>query len=147
MQTRSRTVAMPSGLTLPLAFGINTRLIASHPRHCPPSPVLQPPPPPQPARPAPHGRPVVHPWSPIGASRVACAFLVYMLPPLPRCSGRAYSSLIPPSRVSLPRKGHRVGPHIDLFEACSAFPPVPAGTLARLQILTPLSEGATHFVT
>ena|SRR5271167_3644345 len=23
--------------------------------------------------------------------RVACAFLVYMLPPLPRCSGRAYS--------------------------------------------------------
>src|SRR4029077_10235428 len=28
-----------------------------------------------------------------------------MLPPLPRCSGWAYSSLISPSRVSLPRKG------------------------------------------
>ncbi len=39
---------------------------------------------------------------------VACAFLVYMLPPLPRRSGWAYSSLISPSRVSLPRKGHRL---------------------------------------
>src|SRR6476620_2565145 len=28
-----------------------------------------------------------------------------MLPPLPRCSGWVYSSLISPSRVSLPRKG------------------------------------------
>ena len=27
MQTRSRTLEMPSGLSLPLAFGINTRLI------------------------------------------------------------------------------------------------------------------------
>src|SRR6266481_6092886 len=39
-----------------------------------------------------------------------------MLPPLPRCSRWAYSSLISPSRVSLPRKGHRVGLHIVLFE-------------------------------
>src|SRR5260370_7742395 len=39
-----------------------------------------------------------------------------MLPPLPRCSGWAYSSLISPRRVSLPRKGHRVGLHIVLFE-------------------------------
>ena len=67
----------------------------------------------------------------VGASRVACAFLVYMLPPLPRCSGWAYSSLISPSRVSLPRKGHRVGLHIVLFEACSAFTRVAACTLAR----------------
>src|SRR6516165_5806403 len=44
-----------------------------------------------------------------------------MLPPLPRCSSWAYSSLISPSRVSLPRKGRRVGLHIDIFEACSAF--------------------------
>src|ERR1700760_1833424 len=29
MQTRSRTVETPSGLSLPLAFGINTRLIGS----------------------------------------------------------------------------------------------------------------------
>src|SRR4030088_3279973 len=54
-----------------------------------------------------------------------------MLPPLPRCSGWAYSSPISPSRVSLPRKGHRVGLHIDLFEACSAFTRVAACTLAR----------------
>src|SRR5712671_5011355 len=54
-----------------------------------------------------------------------------MLPPLPRCSSWAYSSLISPSRVSLPRKGHRVGLHIDLFEACSAFTHVAACTLAR----------------
>ena len=44
-----------------------------------------------------------------------CAFLVYMLPPLPRCSGWAYSTLISPSHVSLPRKGHRVGLHIVLL--------------------------------
>ena len=44
-----------------------------------------------------------------------------MLPPLPRCSGWAYSSLVSPSRVSLPRKGCRVGLHIVLFEACSAY--------------------------
>jgi len=29
MQTRSRIVEMPSGLSLPLAFGMNTRLIGS----------------------------------------------------------------------------------------------------------------------
>src|SRR5882672_3729622 len=29
MQTRSRTVEIPSGLSLPLAFGMNTRLIGS----------------------------------------------------------------------------------------------------------------------
>ena len=54
-----------------------------------------------------------------------------MLPPLPRCSGWAYPSLISPSRVSLPRKGRRVGLHIVLFEACSAFTRVAACTLAR----------------
>src|SRR5438552_2897345 len=70
-----------------------------------------------------------------------------MLPPLPRCSGWEYSSLISPSRVSLPRKGHRVGLHIVLFEACSAFTRVAACTLARLPIRNPLSEGFSHFVT
>src|SRR6478672_5282451 len=54
-----------------------------------------------------------------------------MLPPLPRCSSWAYSSLISPSRVSLPRKGSQVGLHIDLFEVCSAFTCVAACTLAR----------------
>src|SRR5215831_11595379 len=54
-----------------------------------------------------------------------------MLPPLPRCSGWAYSSLISPGRSSLPRFGGRVGLHNDLFEACLAFTRVAACTLAR----------------
>jgi hypothetical protein len=54
-----------------------------------------------------------------------------MLPPLPRCSGWAWSSLISPNCVSLSRKGRRVGLHIVLFEACSAFTRVAACTLAR----------------
>src|ERR1700730_13879634 len=70
-----------------------------------------------------------------------------MLPPLPRCGGWAYSSLISPSRISLPRKGCRVGPHIVLFEACSAFTRVAACTLARSPIRDPHSEGFSHFVT
>src|SRR5258708_3974640 len=54
-----------------------------------------------------------------------------MLPPLPRCSGWASSSLVSPNRVSLPRFHVRVGLHIVLFEACSAFTHVAACTLAR----------------
>src|SRR5215475_8472995 len=56
--------------------------------------------------------------------------------PLPRCSGWAYSSLISPGRSSLPRFGGRVGLHIDLFEACSAFTRVAACTLAQSPIVT-----------
>src|SRR6185437_12524062 len=69
-----------------------------------------------------------------------------MLPPLPRYSGWAYSSLISPSRVSLPRKGRRVGLHIDIFEACSAFTRVAACTLALSPIRDTLIEGFSHFV-
>ena len=50
-----------------------------------------------------------------------------MLPPLPRCSGWAYSSLIAPSRVSLPRKGRRVGLHIVRIEIT-----LPDGTSIRI---------------
>src|SRR5215469_7663990 len=57
-----------------------------------------------------------------------------MLPPLPRCSGGASSSLISPRRVSLPRFHYRVGLHIVLFEVCSAFTHVAACTLARSPI-------------
>src|SRR5215472_9163740 len=70
-----------------------------------------------------------------------------MLPPLPWCSSGASSSLISPRRISLPRKGHRVGLHIDLFEACSAFTRVAACTLARSPIRDPLIEGFSRFVT
>ena len=52
-----------------------------------------------------------------------------------------------PSRISLPRKGCRVGLHIVLFEACSAFTHVAAYTLARSPIRDPLIEGFSHFVT
>ncbi len=47
-----------------------------------------------------------------------------------RCSDRASSSLFSPSRISLPRSRCRVGQHIELFEACSAFTRVTARTLA-----------------
>src|SRR6516162_1819276 len=70
----------------------------------------------------------------MGVSRVARAFLVYMLPPLPRCSSWIYPSLISPSRISLPRFHYRVGLHIVLFEVCSAFTHVAACTLARSPI-------------
>src|SRR5262249_36081573 len=82
----------------------------------------------------------------MGPPRFACAFFVYIPPPLPRCSSGAYSSLILPRHVSLPRKGRRVGLHIVLFEACSAFTRVAACTLARSPIRDPLSEGFRHFV-
>src|SRR5262249_58922685 len=70
-----------------------------------------------------------------------------MLPPVPRCSGWAYSSLISPGHSSLPRYGGRVGLHIDLFEACLAFTRVAACTLARAPTRDPLIEGFSHFVT
>src|SRR5208337_1682650 len=73
---------------------------------------LQASPPPHSAQPLPHGRLVGHPRPRSGASRVARAFLVCVPPPLPRCSGWASSSLISPSRNSLPRKRCRVGLHI-----------------------------------
>ena len=48
------------------------------------------------------------------------------------CPGAAAGphSLTQPSRISLPRKGYRVGLRIVLFEACSAFTRVTACTLA-----------------
>src|ERR1700757_3659080 len=53
-----------------------------------------------------------------------------MLSPLPRRSGWADRFAHSSSRVSLPRKGHRVGLRIVLFEVCSAFTCVTACTLA-----------------
>jgi hypothetical protein len=58
------------------------------------------------------------------------SFLVCVLSPLPRRSGWRYCFAQPPSRVSLPRYGSRVGLRIVLFEACSAFTRVTACTLA-----------------
>src|SRR5580692_10901076 len=64
-----------------------------------------------------------------------------MLSPLPRRSDWASVSLIPSSRISLPRKGCRVGLRIVLFEACSAFTRVAACTLALPPIRDTLIEG------
>ena len=61
-------------------------------------------------------------------------------------SGRT-ASLISPSRISLPRKGCRVGLRIVLFEDCSAFTRVAACTLALSPIRDTLIEGFSHFVT
>ena len=61
-------------------------------------------------------------------------------------SGRT-TSLISPSRISLPRKGGRVGLRIVLFEDCSAFTHVAACTLALSPIRDTLIEGFSHFVT
>ena len=72
---------------------------------------------------------------------------VYMLPPLPRRSVWAYRFAHSPSRISLPRKGCRVGLRIVLFDACSAFTRVAACTLALSPIRDTLSEGFSYFVT
>src|SRR5215475_9125879 len=52
-----------------------------------------------------------------------------------------------PAVSAFPGRGRRVGLHIDLFEACSAFTRVAACTLARSPIRDPLIEGFRHFVT
>ena len=52
-----------------------------------------------------------------------------------------------PSRISLPRKGCRVGLRIVLFEACSAFTRVTACTLALSPMRDTHSEGFSYFVT
>src|SRR5262244_273211 len=70
-----------------------------------------------------------------------------MLSPPPRRSGWAYHFAHSPSRISLPRKGRRVGLRIVLFEACSAFTRVTACTLALSPIRDTHSEGFSYFVT
>src|SRR5271167_2625378 len=70
---------------------------------------------------------------------------MYVLPPVPRCSDWASSSLISPSRISLPRNCGRVGLHIDLFETCSAFTRVAARTLAPSPICDQLHRRLQPF--
>src|SRR5262249_37220624 len=70
-----------------------------------------------------------------------------MLSPLPRRSSWAYCFAHSPSRISLPRKGCRVGLRIVLFEACSAFTRVTACTLALSPIHDTHSDGFSYFVT
>src|SRR5271165_988191 len=83
----------------------------------------------------------------VGVPVLRALSFMYVLPPLPRCSGWASSSLFSPSRISLPRKRRRVGLHIVLFEACSAFTRVAARTLAPSPECDGYTEGFSHFVT
>ena len=115
-------------------------------RHYPASAVLRAFPSPQGVRPVPHGPPVDHPSPRQGASRVARAFLVCMLSPLPRHSDWGVLRSFP-RRISLPRKGGRVGLCIDLFEVCSAFTQVTACTLAGSPYVTRCIGGFSQFVT
>src|SRR5215475_2080663 len=68
-----------------------------------------------------------------------------MLPPLPRCSSWVYSSLVSPSRISLPRFHCRVGLHIVLFEVCSAFTHIAACTLAQSPYFVTAIRGLQTF--
>src|SRR6476646_5323467 len=65
----------------------------------------------------------------------------------PGAAAGRIASLVHPSRVSLPRKGRRVGLRIVRFEACSAFTRVTACTLAPSPIRDTLTRGFSHFVT
>ena len=94
----------------------------------------------------PHGRPVDHPCSRIGAPRVARAFLVYMLPPLPRCRLGVLS--LTPSRVSLPPEGSPGRPaHRPFRGLLGVHSRCGLHTRAVTVFRDPLSEGFRHFVT
>lgn len=54
----------------------------------------------------------------------------FQIAPVPRRSSRASSSLALPGHISFPQYTGRVGLHIVLFEACSAFTRVAACTRA-----------------
>jgi hypothetical protein len=94
-------------------------------------PTLRASPPSQGARPVRRRSPVGRPRPRPRTSRVACAFLVYVLSPLPRHSRRRHRTAHPVSGISLPCKGRQVGLCIVFFEACSAFTRVTARTLAQ----------------
>ena len=80
------------------------RLLTSLPRRYSASSVLRTSPHPRGARPVPRGHPVGHRWPHLRASRVAYAFLVYMLSPLPRRSSWGLASLVPPAVSAFPER-------------------------------------------
>ena len=113
----------------------------------PASAVLRTSPPPQGARPVRHRRPVGRPRPRPGASRVARAFLVYMLSPLPRRSGREHccahiSRPCQPSPIgSSGRPAHRpFRGLLGVHSRCGLH------TRAVTVFRDTLSEGFSHFV-
>src|SRR6202030_2850084 len=124
------------------------RLLTSLHRHYPASAVLRTSPPPQGARPVPHGLPVGRRSDhAVGLPVLRTLSLCTCCRHYPGAAAGRTASLIPPSRISLPRKGRRVGLRIVFFEACSAFTRVTACTLAPSPIRDALSEGFSDFVT
>src|SRR5215471_10642826 len=70
-----------------------------------------------------------------------------MLPPVPRCSGWVSSSLVSPSRDSLPRKGSPGRPaHRPFRGMLGVHSRCGLHTRAVTVIRDPLSEGFRHFV-
>jgi hypothetical protein len=133
---------------LPNLQGPSPRIASVSHRHYPVSAVLRTSPPPQSAWPVPHGLPVGH------CSDHAMGLPVLRTLSLCTCCrhypGAASGRIVfaqSPSRVSLPRKGRRVGLRIVLFEACSAFARVTACTLALSPIRDTHPEGFSYFVT
>ena len=83
----------------------------------------------------------------LGASRVACAFLVYMLPPLPRRSGWAYScSLTQPYQPSPKWQSGRPA-HCPFRGLLGVHSRYGLHTRAVTVYRDTLSEGFSHFVT
>src|SRR6202049_2209766 len=82
-----------------------------------------------------------------GGALVVQPWLRFHIPLIGRVEGwRAVVARGSPSRISLPRKGCRVGLRIVLFEDCSAFTRVTACPLALSPIRETLIEGFSHFV-
>ena len=90
--------------------------VPSLPRRYPASLVLRTSPPPRAPGPSLAGVRLVIPDHVAGLPVLRALSFMYVLPPLPRCSDWASSSLFSPSRVGLPRKRRRIGLHIVLFE-------------------------------
>src|ERR1700694_1426417 len=90
-------------------------------RRYPASAVLRTSPPPQGARPVPRGLPVGRRSDhAVGLPVLRTLSLCTCCRHYPGAASGRIVSLTSPSRVSLPRKGRRVGLRIVLFEACSA---------------------------
>ncbi len=88
--------------------------------------------------------PLTTPWGLPCCVRFPCVHAVATTP----AQRLGASSAHFPSRISLPRYGSRVGLHIVLFEACSAFTCVTACTLALPPyFVARLTEGFNRFVT
>src|SRR5215471_16544799 len=119
----------------------------SLPQHYPASSVLLASPPPYRARPVPHGRPVDHPDHAVGLPVLRALSLCTCRRHYPGAAAGCIPRSSHPTVSAFPGRGRRVGPHIDLFEACSAFTRVAACTLALSPIRDTLIEGFSHFVT